>query len=98
MFHLSAVHPPPRCFDVPHVSLEACVKFKSVSMKKGHTGGCVSLEFKAVDFHKDIPLGCFFFRAEGDSSLDIATFLDSESLVALFGDFYEAQPEVKLSP
>ena len=66
---------------------KACVKFSKISIKKGHTGACAALEFKAFHVAKDIPLGCFFFR--GDDGLDMGTFLDSESLMLLLEHFFQ---------
>ena len=66
---------------------KACVKFAEISIKKGHTGACAALEFKASHARKGIPLGCFFFR--GDDGLDMGTFLDSESLMLLLGHLFQ---------
>ncbi|XP_078382091.1 uncharacterized protein LOC144664761 [Oculina patagonica] len=86
---ISTANPPPICFGIPHLEVaKACVKFSKISIKKGHTGGCVALEFKALHFEKDIPLGCFFFRGEQGHPLDKGTFLDSDSLMLLLEDLF----------
>lgn len=66
------------------------MKFSKISIKKGHTGACVALEFKAFHAEKDIPLGCFFFRGDDEGpGLDMGTFLDSESLMLLLENLFQ---------
>lgn len=88
---ISDTHPRPICFDIPKLRHgKACVKFFKMSIKKDHTGGCVALEFKTKHRGKDIPLGCFFFRGGEGRGLDMGTFLDSESLMSLLEDLFQA--------
>lgn len=88
---LTAANPPPICFGIPHLkAAKACVKFSKISIKKGHTGACAALEFKAFHAEKDIPLGCFYFRGDDEGhGLDIGTFLDAESLMFLLEDLFQ---------
>lgn len=88
---MTATDPPPICFGIPHLKVaKACVKFSKISIKKGHTGACVALEFKAFHAEKDIPLGCFFFRGDDEGpGLDMGTFLDSESLMLLLENLFQ---------
>ncbi|KAJ7388125.1 hypothetical protein OS493_039690 [Desmophyllum pertusum] len=91
---ISAASPPPICFGIPHLKVaKACVKFSKVSIKKGHTGACAALELKALRTEKDIPLGCFYFKGEEGQGLDQGTFLDTESLVSLLEDIFQASTE-----
>ena len=50
----------------------------------------MALEFKTKHRGKDIPLGCFFFRGGEGRGLDMGTFLDSESLMSLLEDLFQA--------
>jgi len=71
-------------------AVKACVEFNKISIKKGHTGACAALEFKAFHASKDIPLGCFFFRGDEEGrGLDMGTFLDSESLMLLLEGLFQ---------
>ena len=53
-------------------------------------GGCAALEFKAFHLQRDIPLGCFFFRGAEEDGFDVETFLDTESLLSLLEESFQA--------